>query len=754
MTTAPMRLMLASLVLLSIAGPARADGSLPDGNTLSFQYLYLHENNSKDEAQPQKVPDSLNHYFNAAHCICSKPGVTTKDMFYEGTFGYQVIASQATESLHQPMEVWVGAGCDVADVTTRSQTCHKIDSATVSDVSTLGIGGTRIEIPVFDLLNPEPPRAADATMSCGPRALAANEWLAVDTDMNGTPDYWVSQSFDTDTQPPPIPSTFRPSGAENGIQIDWDAPVGNIADIYAYQALCSKVSDQSPGRSSGQPSPLYYTPRTLCGDPDPTTADITLGAVHVDVAAGSDGVDASTAGMIGSAADLPVGMQQLDSQFICGQNTSPTATSITLEGLQNGVAYNVVLLSIDKFGNAAGVYFDAPLTPQPVTDFWEDLHDKGDDVNGGFCLVAQTFGDDNPITNLLRSFRDDTLNGSGFGRAIVHAYYAHVAWLGELVAKHLILRIIAMIVLAPLILVAMLWHVLTLPGLVLLLLVLAFRKKLLARKRLMRLAPVMSVLVVLGISSHAFAQAPYWEDQSTGDNKDEQTGALADEPSLVKWNVGLRAGPYTPAIDSMGGMKNSAGQGPYEAMFGGYTIMPTIDIDRFLWTGFGQLGVGLSAGYMGKTAHAYKDGSDPNDPMRPRSSGDETSFRMVPLELSVTYRLSFIDDEYNIPVFPYIRGGLAYYVWWMTAPDGSFSRAPDDPSNKARGASAGLAASVGIAIRAERIDADAARSMHESGLEHAGFYGEVSTAWVDGFGNSNKLSVGDNTFSAGINFEF
>jgi hypothetical protein len=81
----------------------------------------------------------------------------------------------------------------------------------------------------------------------------------------------------------------------------------------------------------------------------------------------------------------------------------------------------------------------------------------------------------------------------------------------------------------------------------------------------------------------------------------------------------------------------------------------------------------------------------------------------------------------------------------------------DDPGctqNRARGASIGFQASIGLAIRAERIDASAARSMRQGGVEHAGFYAELSLAKVDGFGNDKKLSVGDKTWFAGVDFEF
>ena len=61
---------------------------------------------------------------------------------------------------------------------------------------------------------------------------------------------------------------------------------------------------------------------------------------------------------------------------------------------------------------------------------------------------------------------------------------------------------------------------------------------------------------------------------------------------------------------------------------------------------------------------------------------------------------------------------------------------------------------MGLAIRAERVDSDAAISMRNSGIQHAGFYGEWSVGKVDGFGTDTKLSVGDSTWFAGVNFEF
>ncbi|MEO6775205.1 MAG: MXAN_2562 family outer membrane beta-barrel protein [Kofleriaceae bacterium] len=752
--------LLVSILILAATGVASADGTMPDGSSLVFKRLFIHENNSQDPVLPAHDPTSTQQYFNFAHCVCSQPNSATKDPYYETSFHYEIgLNNPGTPPLQVPAQIWVGTSCD-ADIMTRNAQCHQITSASITDVGS--IANTSVvtpDVPIFDLMNPEP-----NPEGCQQRALASAEWVFVDTDNSGAPDYFVSQAITTDSLPPPLPTQFTAEGAENAIQISWTAPTGNIADIAYYQALCS-TDGGAPGRTD-PPAARYITPRTLCGAafdlssfaPSDVTVSTARHAPDVMDApdAAPDAKDFEDAAIPFDAStevELPQGLSQLDPAFICGETTDATATSLRLENLKNGVPYTVVLLSIDLAGNASGTYFTSTMTPHPVTDFWEDLHNKGDHIDGGFCLLAETYGDDNPLTSALRSFRDHTLAETSYGRWLTAAYYKTLAPLGAYVQGHIMLRILCGILLLPLVVFALLWHVLTLPGLFML------GGIMLARRRLLRsrskiatqIAAAGAVALVMLSPTRAHAQSPYWEDQTTGETTD---AALADEPTVVKWHAGLRGGPYTPQIDSQTSVRNSAGQGPYQAMFGGYSVLPMLDVDRFLWTGLGQLGVGISVGYMGKTAHAFTDASDPNDPNRTRSPGDTTSFRLIPLQLTAVYRFSYLDDEYGIPIVPYVRGGFGYYVWWSTDPAGNFSRAPMDLNNRAIGATAGLVGALGIAIRAERIDAEAARSMHESGLEHAGFYGEVNAGWVDGFGKQTKLDVGDTTWFAGVDFEF
>src|SRR6185295_5647895 len=113
---------------------------------------------------------------------------------------------------------------------------------------------------------------------------------------------------------------------------------------------------------------------------------------------------------------------------------------------------------------------------------------------------------------------------------------------------------------------------------------------------------------------------------------------------LIKWHAGIRIGPYTPDIDKQFGMD----PGPYHEMFKGIQLLPMLDVDRVVWNGFGQIAIGGSAGYTQKTARSFVDGSTPGSPTRPRTLGDRNAFRLLPLELTASYRFTMLDDDYGI----------------------------------------------------------------------------------------------------------
>jgi len=717
------------------ASVAHADGGmLPGGASIEFDKLFIHEDNKPELAEPSSE-DVQNAYFNFAHCACSQAqSATPIGGFNEHEFAWDLVVKNFTTAIDRPLEIWTGTTC--SDEQLRPENCSKV--ATTPNITVINTNNHQtVSIPIFKLMFPQP-----MASGCSEIQQSATTWVLADSDGDGTLDYSVSKGITVDTQAPSLPTNFTAIGAESAIDIAWTPPP-DVTDIAYYQAMCAVYAGGAPGKSDRPPA-RYQTGRHLCSISDDPFFTLSSIETNTDVDAGA------------GTLETPPGWTEADPMYLCAESGSSTAKGIRIEGLKNGTPYIVGVLVMDKAGNVAGTYFTSLLVPQPATDFWEDLHDRGSGVEGGFCLLAQTFGDDNPLTGTLRSFRDNTLADTFYGRWLIDVYYGTVGRID--LHGSVALRIVAGVLLLPLVALALLWHLLTLPGLVVLGALFVMLRRRMVQLRHAQLATAATIALVALVPARAHAQSPYWEESGF----DRVEGELPPgDPMRVRWHAGLRVGPYIPAIDSQIDMPVGKFAGPYEQMFGGYTILPMVDVDYIIWRGFGQLGVGASLGYMGKKEHAWQFGSDPMDPKRPRAPGDWNKFRLFPFSLNAVYRFTFLDDEYGIPIIPYVRGGAAYYVWWVTAPNGDFAKSCKGPNistmcakTTAAGASIGVVGSIGVAIRAERIDEGAARSMRESGIEHAGFYGEYSLGKIDGFGSDKKLSVGDATWFAGVDFEF
>jgi len=749
------RLLLPVGLALCASSIARAD--LPAGTgTAAFEVRIPDPNGDQGNPTswvPPGTTQAQGYYFNLAGCACARD------------FAIRVTitgASRPTPLANKKVELWAGDNCN--DLTTRTNSCVEITpQAPISDYDTLLTTTDHVMPmrPVVDL------KSSDA---CSRTQGSSTVWFLVDSNGTGsTLDSMGSVPVPFDKLPPPMPTDIKASGGENAIQLDWTLPNASTSEIAYFQALCQTTAGVARAKGPEGLTPRYDTPFLECGA---NATDIDITQVHTDpslnpppdanVPDAQPAFDAAVASAGGSINAVPPGdgtFDGLDESFLCGE-TAGTDNGMRIKDLDNNTAYNVILLAIDKSGNATGVKFIESIQPQPVTDDWEDLHDQGSQIESGFCLISDTYGGGGPITNAMRAFRDDTLGATGFGRAFTRFYYAHVAWLGAYVRAYWPLRIVAAIVLAPLVMLALAWHVLTLPGLLALGLAFWLWRRRRARARTVaRLAMASAiVLAVLAGTGTAHAQS---DDDWTYIGEDDAPVGVHDPV----WIVGIKLGPYIPQIDAQFQAQTGKTTRPYHQMFGGYNLMPTIEVDRVVWHGIGQLTVGGSIGLLAKSAKAFDALSMPTDPDRTRSEGDSNSFRMVPMAATVAYRFSYLDDQWGIPIIPYARGGLAYYAWWINAPNGNLAFVGDGnchpdtatmtcPKQTAIGASMGLVGSIGIAIRGERIDPDAAASMRDGGIDHAGFYAELSTAWVDSFGNAHRFSLGDTTFFGGVTFEF
>ncbi len=711
-----------SLAVLASAAPSVAHAEL-GGGTLAVE-LKTPSDPAADAGSTDEgdfiVPteDARLRYFNLARCVCDD---TVADQNYHLRVSW---ATQPAESVAgTQIFVYAGSGCEaVTNPADRDARCTQLEP--IPDAADVRLVVKRFES-VRTLLTP----AATST-ACDPNvtATALGFYTSSDGGTTLTPETVVEVS-PVDMRAPAVPDRVTVSAQEGQITLGWSRISSGTEDYAYFQALCAVGG--APAHDEPTHATRFDTVASVCG----------AGVAELEGATVTNPEDVT--GTPVTFASLPAALARLDATFVCGQATGGSATSVTLGGLANGVEYTVVLVAMDKAGNYSARYVPTTITPQPVTDFWEDLNEENPDVEGGLCLVEATLGGGGgALLGALRAWRDE-LATSAAGRWLVARYYAWGAPLAELARESVVARVVLAVALLPLVAVALVWHALGLPLLLALTAAaLWWRRRraaptAAARRRRLRLALAAAVVVAPAVAA-AQSATPYWDDDLA------MSTAVDPEPA---WHFGLRLGPFTPSIDD----DRFASPGPYERMFGSGSWMPAIDLHRLFATRIGQVGAGVSVGYFSKTALAYVPGTDM------RAEGNENTLRIIPFEATAIWRATGIDDRWGVPLVPYLRGGLGYSLWWVRRPDGDLAKAcPPDFTNcdRAIGGSLGLVGAAGLAIRAEGIDPSAARSMRDSGLEHAGFYAEVVMAWVDGFGSAKKLSLGDTTWFAGIDFEF
>lgn len=268
--------------------------------------------------------------------------------------------------------------------------------------------------------------------------------------------------------------------------------------------------------------------------------------------------------------------------------------------------------------------------------------------------------------------------------------------------------------------------------------------------------------------------------------------ARAESPQHFAFEV--KFAPYAPALDQTNGLD---GRTPFSDQFGDVTdpagaapsrgLLSLGEIDYQFFNRFGILGIGFGAGYYRRSAPAFTNVGTPTTPSfctvksnnaggrtyvangadlaTPDScfSGDENVFNIVPLSLMAVYRFDVLDKRFRIPLIPYVKVGLGYYIWWF-GNSGSFVsdvNSKDASGNAitqaASGATVGVVFNPGLAIDLSALDPRSAYALDkEIGLNRVTLFAEMHGAWIQGCGCTNaiKLNLSDITVSAGLGFEF
>jgi hypothetical protein len=753
-STAPRHTIFGAVAACALAAATGNDAAAQDSSLVELQLeLPDEDENHEDASAYNEVTNAveIRRYFNLARCECGQ------------NFGLEMQILDSAQAPQRPVELFVGSSCD--DVELRDMLCEDL-GAPFGDASNDLRNPQTVLIPIDAVADP-------GTRMCPDSELTGRVYVMVDDDGDPAQFAYVDifELF-LDLNPPPEPASIEARGSEESAVVEWELSETRIDDFEFFQILCAEVTgpDTVAPVFDDPADPEYETAAQVCGAAASPRVVLPHGGGGLD--AGPDaGSDA------GTGPTLPPGLAELDPAFVCGTGTFG-ATDIRVTGLTDGVEYHMVWVGIDPSRNPTAVDLGV-VTPGPLIDFWEDYKNQGGGAQGGYCFVATAaYGDYNhPMVVVLQDFRDNTLARFALGRWLIRTYYDLSPPLAAFIREHTGARVIAAALLLPLVVAAGIWEYTGFLGKLALILAFVLYRRLRARRRgeqparvakearrppRHRAAIATAAAAVVLLAANA-ASAQTWP---SGFEELEEEAPGVPSPSDVKWNFELKFGPYVPDVDS-----EFDATGPFERVFGdGPFLMSHIGLDRFfLWPAGGQLGASVGLGFLTKSASVFADDNadgvaDMDADGNPiRVSGETTTFRLVPLSASAVYRLTLLDDRANVPLVPYGKLGLSYYLWWVTRPDGSTSSACENPGDDpatcdqtdARGGSLGFQATVGLALRAERIDPDAGVHLrNELGIEHAGIFAELTYANVDGFGSDTKLAVGDLTWFAGVNFEF
>ena len=249
--------------------------------------------------------------------------------------------------------------------------------------------------------------------------------------------------------------------------------------------------------------------------------------------------------------------------------------------------------------------------------------------------------------------------------------------------------------------------------------------------------------------------------------------------SPQRFALELKFGLYSPHIDDTPGLNGR----PFAELFNNqYTDEPgkqpagkglfTVEFDWQFWRPFGSFGLAVSAGYTGRKSHSFEYVIDANGPRQCRladgecmRSGDTTQLNIFPVTLELVYRFDVLSLRYHIPIVPYIKAGLAYYIWFIQKGDGGVSTGLPSPNNdpardmsewQAYGGVPGFVLHPGVMLLLDAFDRKAAQTLDaELGINHTYLFAELNYANIAGLGIfKDKITLSDTTWNAGLAFEF
>lgn len=238
------------------------------------------------------------------------------------------------------------------------------------------------------------------------------------------------------------------------------------------------------------------------------------------------------------------------------------------------------------------------------------------------------------------------------------------------------------------------------------------------------------------------------------------TAAWAYIPSPRYGAFELKFGPYRPAVDDNDSLDGT----PYKDLFGDDSMFLTVlELDwQFVHLPGINFGVGGSLGFMQAYAKSkvIEDGE-----LTDQDSADYTVLNVMPFALLAVIRVDALSELLNVPLVPFFKIGLNWYLWWILG-GGDVAEYEyvdeDGETHKERGVGGtlGWQFSTGIMFQLDSFDRMAARTFdNEVGVNNSYIFAEFLWAFVDKFGDDDYMNLstdnfGGATFLGGVCLEF
>lgn len=213
--------------------------------------------------------------------------------------------------------------------------------------------------------------------------------------------------------------------------------------------------------------------------------------------------------------------------------------------------------------------------------------------------------------------------------------------------------------------------------------------------------------------------------------------SAGDEPSA---SLGVRVGAYEPNM--------SPARQTYERYFGdGPGALVSLDFDRYLWSGLGDAGISLGAGYWSASgATQVCDGRrcSPEQVLADESvaGADRNRLSVFPLTAGLTYRYGLGPDPDHPILVPYAKSGLSAVYWRLTV---GGTRVDDG-----WGVNLGVFGTVGVALDLSWIEP---RAPERSFLRGTYLLLEATHLVGNGFDDS-RLDLTDSYLQVGLGIDY